>query len=463
MPDPSELRALAPTGNLGHSPIQVESFRAGLARDPHFIAADAGSGDIGPSFLGANARHHPEDWDLYDLRLLLPAAREQGIPLIIGSAGGAGTNRGVDHFVDMIRRVSAELGVRPFRLASIYSDVSKDDLRDRLATGEEIPGLGAMEPLDEVALDATDHVVAMMGVEPIMKALEMGAEVVVAGRACDDALFAALPLLQGYPKGLALHFGKCLECASLVARPSMVKETILGTLRQDAFLLEPMHPGQACTPDAVGAHSMYERVDPYTQAIPGGVLDMHECRFQAVDARVCRVTGSRFIADSRYRVKLEGSGRVGFRAFSIVGIRDPFAIGEIDAILADVRTRVARDYAHLLEGRDYRLHFHVYGRNGVMGALEPQTEVTSHELGIVTEVVTPEDQELAMAIAKLVQYRFLFARYPGQKSSGGGAALIVDEALRGEQAAYRWTMDHLLTVEDPLELFPIRLRTIGGP
>lgn len=458
----AEIRALAPTGNLGHSPIQVESFRAGLAREPDFIAADAGSGDIGPSFLGADAPHHPEEWDLYDLRLLVPAARERRIPLIIGSAGGTGTNRGVARFLKMIRRVAAEEGLEPFRVAAIHADVPRGLLRERLRRGEEIPGLGAMEPLDAATLEATDHIVAMMGVEPIMRALERGAEVVVAGRACDDSLFAALPLLRGFPKGLALHFGKVLECASLVARPSMVKETILGTLGADSFLVEPMHPGQACTPDSVAAHSMYERVDPYTQSIPGGVLDLHQCRFEAIDGRSCRVTGSRFLPDPQYRVKLEGSGRVGFRAFSIVGIRDPFAVAQIEAILEDVRRRVARDYAHLLEGVDYQLHFHVYGRNGVMGALEPQGEITSPELGIVTEVVTPADQELALAIAKLIQYRFLFARYPGQKSSGGGAALIVDEALRGEQAAYRWTMDHLLTVEDPLELFPIRMHRVGG-
>ena len=47
-----------------------------------------------------------------------------------------------------------------------------------------------------------------------------------------------------------------------------------------------------------------------------------------------------------------------------------------------VRGRVAETYP---EG--YRLLFHVYGRDGVMGRLEPVREVRGHELGLVIEVV----------------------------------------------------------------------------
>ncbi|MCZ7575175.1 MAG: DUF1446 domain-containing protein [Ardenticatenaceae bacterium] len=456
-----ELRVLAPTGNLGHSPIQEASYREGLRRDPHYVVADAGSADIGPSFLGADVAHNPIEWDRMDLELLLTTTRERQIPLIIGSAGGTGTNRGVDLFLALIREIAAERRLAPFRLATIYADVDPDALRERVRRGEDIPGLGSADPLTLEDVDRTDHVVAMMGVEPIIRALELGADVVVAGRACDDAIFAALPIWQGYPRALALHMGKALECASLVAEPEMVKETILGTLSEDRVLVEPMHPEQRCTPRSVAAHSMYERVDPYTQAIPSGVLDTREARYEAVTDRICQITGSRFIPDPVYRVKLEGAGRVGYRAFSIVGLRDPNAIQNLDRILADVRERVERVYPALRSDEGYQLVYHIYGRNGVMGALEPVKEVRSHELGVVSEIIAPS-QKLALDIAKLVQYRFLFGRYPGQKHSGGGAALIIDESLRPEHPAYRWTIDHLLTLKDPLALFPIELHTIGG-
>lgn len=458
---PREMRVLSPTGNLGHSPIQEDSYREGLTRNPHYVVADAGSADIGPSFLGADVAHNPIEWDRMDLELLLTTTRERNIPLIIGSAGGTGTDRGVDLFLELIKEIAAEHRLAPFRLATIYADVDLDALRERVRRGEVMPSLATGEPLTLENIDRSDHVVAMMGVEPIIRALELGAEVIVAGRACDDAIFAALPIWQGYPRAQALHMGKSLECASLVAEPEMVKETILGTLREDRILIEPMHPEQRCTPRSVAAHSMYERVDPYTQAIPGGVLETREARYEAVSDRTCQIMGSRFIPDPVYRVKLEGAGKVGYRAFSIVGLRDPNAIQNLDRILADVRERVERVYPALRTDEGYSLVFHIYGRNGVMGALEPVREIRSHELGVVSEIIAPS-QKLALDIAKLVQYRFLFGRYPGQKHSGGGAALIIDESLRPEHAAYRWTVDHLLTLKDPLEIFPIHIHTIGG-
>jgi hypothetical protein len=49
----------------------------------------------------------------------------------------------------------------------------------------------------------------------------MGADVVIAGRSCDDAICASLPLRAGFPKGLCYHFGKTLECSLLVGTPSL--------------------------------------------------------------------------------------------------------------------------------------------------------------------------------------------------------------------------------------------------
>lgn len=453
-----ELRVLAPTGNLGHSPIQKDSFFEGLKHGPHFISADAGSGDVGPSFLGADVAHNPVEWERHDLELLIQACREPNIPLIIGSAGTNGTNRGVDLFIQLISEIAAEHRLQPFKVAAIYAEVDGEYLLRRVRSGEDIPGLGGFPSLTEEDVQSSDHIVAMMGVEPIMRALEMGADVVVAGRSCDDALFAAIPILQGYPRGLAFHLGKCLECASLVAEPMMVKETVMGTIREDSIVFEPMHPEQICSPESVAAHSMYERVDPYIQAMPGGMLDTHAAVYEAIDGRRTKVTGSQFIPASLYRVKLEGAGKIGERCFSVVGLRDPNAIRHLEDILRDVRRRVTRQYPN---ADSYQLMFHVYGRDGVMGPLEPTPVVNSHEVCIVSEIIAA-DKKLATDLAKLTQYGFLFARYPNQRSSGGGAALLIDEALSPEHSAYRWTIDHLLMLQDPLELFPIKVIQIGG-
>lgn len=452
-----QMNTLSATGALGHEPIHRASFLEGIKRPLDFIGADAGSGDSGPYFLGADAPMNPREWEEHDLELLLCAARERKIPLIIGSAGGAGTNRGVAAYVEIVRELSARHGLGPFRLARIHSEVPLDYLRER-AHHETIAPLGAPGPLTPELLDQTTRVVAMMGVEPYLKAFDLGADVVIAGRSCDDAIFAALPLRAGYPKGLAYHLGKTLECASLVGTPSMAKETIYATITDEYVELEPMHPAQRCTPESVAGHSLYERAHPYRQAYPGGVLDTEQTAFEQVSERATRFWNSRFVEDPQYRVKLEGAGLVGYRALTIGAVRDPIAIASLDWVLENVRERTREQHGQLTEGVDYRIVFHQYGRNGVMGALEPVKESQAHEICIVTEVVA-RTQEIADVVARFTLYRLLFPTFAGQKATAGGIAMLRDEVLQG-QPAYRWTVDHLLPIDDPLALFPITIEEV---
>lgn len=453
------MTTLSATGALGHEPIHTASFYEGLKRRLDFLGADAGSGDSGPYFLGADAPLNPEEWERHDLALLLRAARERRIPLIIGSAGGSGSNRGVDDYVRFVKEIASEHRLAPFRLARIYSEVPLDYLRERVRQAPLSP-LGASRPLTVADLDATSRVVAMMGVEPYLKVFEQGADVVIAGRSCDDAIFAALPVKHGYPMGLAFHLGKTLECASLVGTPSMAKETVVGTITDEWVDLEPMHPAQRCTPESVAGHSLYERAHPYRQAYPGGVLDTSETRYEQVTERTTRFRGSRFIPDPEYRLKLEGAGLVGYRALTIGAVRDPFAIRSLDWVLETVRART-REQLGLLEegpGKDYQIVFHQYGKNGVMRELEPIRTSAAHEICIVTEVIG-RTQEIADLVARFTLYRLLFPTFAGQKATAGGLAMLRDEILRG-QPAYRWTVDHLLPVENPLALFRIEIEEV---
>jgi hypothetical protein len=453
------LRTLSATGALGHEPIHADSFYQGIKQPLDFIGADGGSGDSGPYFLGADAPMNPEEWERFDLGLLLRAARERRIPLIVGSAGGSGTNRGVNDYARLIREIARENKLETFQMARIYSEVPLVYLRERLRH-EAIQPLGADEPLTTADLDATARVVAMMGVEPYLEAFKRGAEVVIAGRSCDDAIFAALPIMHDFPRGLSFHLGKTLECASLFATPSMAKETILGTISDDWVQLEPMHPAQRCTPESVAGHSLYERMHPYRQAYPGGVLDTSETCYEQVSGRATRLSGSKFIADPVYRLKLEGAGLVGYRALTIGAVRDPFAINTLDWVLDTIRQRVREQYGQLDEGpgKDYEIVFHQYGKNGVMQELEPIKHSAAHEICVVTEVIG-RTQEVADLIARFTLYRLLFPTFAGQKATAGGIAMLRDEVLQG-QPSYRWTVDHLLPIDDPLKLFRIELEEV---
>ena len=57
------------------------SFAAGLTLNPDVIAVDAGSTDPGPYYLGAGVSFTNRPAVKHDLRLILGAGRERGIPV----------------------------------------------------------------------------------------------------------------------------------------------------------------------------------------------------------------------------------------------------------------------------------------------------------------------------------------------------------------------------------------------
>src|SRR5262249_36260288 len=218
-----------------------------------------------------------------------------------------------------------------------------------------------------------------------------------------------------------------------------------------------MHPGQRCTVASVASHAMYERASPFFEHVAGGVLDMTHCRYAQVDERTTRVTGFAFRPDAVYRVKLEGAGRVGERALAIAGIRDPYTIRHIEAVIAWARGKVRERWGE--PGDRYQLHYHVYGRDGGMGASEPHRASPGRELGLVVEAIAPRWED-AEVICTLGTRNLFYARLPEVKGTAGTAALMMDEILRGKPG-YEWTINHVLPLADPLELTATKLLVVG--
>jgi hypothetical protein len=387
---------------------------------------------------------------------MLLAARRLGVPMIVGSASDAGTDRGVNQYAEIIRELAQRHGLAPFTLAKVFSEVSREVAR-RMRSGIRVEGLDGRPALTPEVLARTDRLVAVMGVEPIINALDQGADVVVAGRSGDSCLFAAPAIRAGFSEAASYYLGKVLECASFAAEPFMGKESIIGTVTHDAVTVTAMHPGQRCTVASVSSHAMYERANPFFEHVAGGVLDMTHCRYEQVDERTTRVSGFAFRRDPVYRIKLEGAGRVGERAVSIAGMRDPYTIKHIDAVIAWAQGKVRERWGE--PGERYQLYYHVYGRDGVMGPLEP-LRVSAHELCVVVEAVAPRWQD-AEVICALGTRNLFYARLPEVKGTAGTAALMMDEVLRGKPG-YEWTLNHVMPLADPLELTPIALEVVGG-
>ena len=119
----------------------------------------------------------------------------------------------------------------------VRSEIHRDFLKNKIQNGQTAPR--AHRALTPDAADDTDRVVAMIGVEPFQAALDAGAEIVIAGRSSDAAIYAAIPVRLGMDPGLAWHMGKIIECGAQVVEPREGQDCVIGTLYDDYFTIEP--------------------------------------------------------------------------------------------------------------------------------------------------------------------------------------------------------------------------------
>ncbi len=478
-PGEEPLRVLSASGQLGYGIIE-SSLARGLERQPHFIGCDMGSIDPGPYYLGSGRMAAPEAMVRRDLGLVLDAAHRGQVPLLIGSAGTAGARPHLDATLALVREIATARGL-DLRVAVIESDVPANVLTRALAEGRLGPlddcaigpdgqdapmgsdsaaetGNAGPLPLPTAAdIAACTHRVAQCGTETFRRALEPDVDVVIAGRACDTAIFATLPEMLGYDSGLALHMAKIVECTSLCCEPGG-RDAMLAELWPDHFVLESMNPALRATPASVAAHALYEQADPWVVEEPTGTLDLREARYQAVDERRTRVEGARFHPRPQPTLKVEGAARVGERALMLAGIADPVMRAGLPQVLAQVEAKV-RSLLPLEPGQHWQLHPHVYGRGAVVPL--PDGSSPAPELGLVLEFIA-SDAALARTAAAVFKQNLLHHGYPGRLSTAGNLAFPLTPSELDAGTAYRFVLYHLLAGEDPARIFRVRTENTGS-
>ncbi len=446
-----QLKILAPCGILGYG-YPKESFLRGMEYKPDAIVVDAGSTDAGPHKLGAGVAIVSERACKKDLEIMITEGAKAKIPVIIGSAGGSGGRVHVEWTWNIIKEIIKEHSLQNLKVAIIWADIPKDIIKDKLHSGKVAPlGLTVTELTNE-RLDATTGVVAQMGHEPIVKALEEGADLIICGRAYDPSPFAAVAEYNGFPLEYGYHAGKILECAALCAVPGTTKDCMLGTITEDGFIITPLSDERKCTPLSVAAHTFYEKDHPYILHGPGVVLNLEGCEFKQLDEKSVFVTGSKIEKTEFYFIKLEGAIKVAYRTFVIAGVRDPILISKLEQVEALAEKQVRNYYIDIPE-KDYTIHFINYGINGVMGELEPLKELP-HEVGILFEVIA-KTQELANAICGSLRSSLLHYGYEGRKSTAGNLAFPYAPSDIPFGAVYEFSVYHLMEVDDSCEMFPI--------
>lgn len=454
-PAPAPISILS-HGMLGYG-FPIESLQEAEKRGFSLLAIDAGSTDPGPYYLGSGRPFVSATMVRRDLDLLLPAARRQNAKVVIGSSGGAGTAAQLAFVVDIVKSIVSARRLGPLKLATIDSELSREVLEQALNEGR-IRRFETRRDLTQEDIEAASHVVAQIGIEPMMAALADGCDILVCGRAWDVANVAAYPVLLGHDRGLAFHLGKILECGGQAAVPVEGSDLLMGQLHADHFIVETPHAAKACTVESVGAHTLYEKSNPVWLPGPGGTVDLKATQFEQIDPVRVSVRGSRFHTAERQTVKLEGARLVGYRHIAPAGIRDPLMIAQLDDVAAGVTRRLVANLGTTVRREDFDLRFRFYGRDGVMGALEP-IRIPGYEVGLLIDAVatTPELAETVCAMARSLTLHWA---YEGRIATAGNLAFPFSPADLPAGPVYEFNIYHLMELDDPVQRFPFKSEQI---
>ena len=437
------MKIVALCGLLGYG-YSEEALRIAFSEKVDYLGVDAGSTDPGPYYLGSGKSFTDRSAVKRDLEIALPLALENKTPFIIGTAGGAGSRAHVEWLKEIIFEISREKGLH-FKLGTIYSDVSREYVIEKLEAGK-IKNMSEVFPLTKDAVENSERIVSQVGVSPFIELLGENADVIVAGRACDTAIYAAPCIMRGYDAGLAFHMAKIMECGAMCSEPVAAADVMQGYIYDGYFELRPASPKRKCTVDRVAAHTLYEQTNPYLIYEPDGVIDLHDCVFTQVDERTVRVSGSKFTEAEKKTLKLEGVRLLGYRTICPATIHDPETVKNIDKIIDTVTAFLKENTKNTLDPDSYKVTYKTVG-----GA--------ESSFGITIDVVG-KTQEIADTVCALLRSRMLHCDYEGRKSTAGNLAFPFSPSDIHVGAVYVFSVFHLAEVDKLTETSKITLEDI---
>ena len=269
---------------------------------------------------------------------------------------------------------------------------------------------------------------------------------ILCGRACDTAIYAAPCIYEGYDPGLAFHMAKIMECGAMCSEPVAAADVMQAYMHQDYFELRPANPIRKCTIDRVAAHTLYEQSNPYLIFEPDGVCDLTHSKFCQADERTVRVSGSVFHEAEEKTLKLEGVKCSGYRTICPATIYDPETIRRFDSIAQIVLDFVKENTRTTLSESSYSITFKTNGG--------PESS-----LGIIMDIVG-QTQDIADTVCALVRSRMLHCDYPGRKSSAGNLAFPFSPSDIHVGPVYEFSVFHLAKVDSLLETARIHIEEV---
>lgn len=446
--DFKELRIFVPVGSLGAG-VRAEEVEAALTRGIDCMAMDAGSTDSGAAYLATGSSKNNRGAVKADLQLLMDAQAKCGAPILVGTAGQAGGDMNVDWTVDIVREIARERGYTP-KIAVLYSEQSAEAMKAKNAAGKIKP-LPPLGPLDDKTIDQCLHIVALMGPEAFVEALEQGADIVIGGRSTDAGVIAAYAIWKGAGLGPAWHAGKTGECGGQCTAYTTRGSGVYLTVGKESFEVEPLMPDNKATPHSVSAHMLYENSNPFRLVEPGGIVNVKDCRYEPVSDRAVRVHGSVF-EPKPYTMKLEGASGDKYQTIMFVGIAEPVVLENLDLFHDKMHQTLTRRIERAVGAApgSFDVSLRIYGWNAVSGRPVPKDAPPPREVGVMC-VITADTQDLATQMAKACNpYFFHMPVLEGIEFPSYGFPFTPADIARGQ--VFEFKLNHVVEVDDPLEL-----------
>jgi hypothetical protein len=423
---------------------------AALTEGPpiNLVACDAGSTDAGPYYLGSQEPLCSESAVEADFRQLFRIAIAHDAPLVVGTCGGSGTDDQVRGVARLAERVASDHGLER-RIAKIFSEVSPSQVMAWHGLGRLTPSQYG-QPMSVGHAHELARVVAMLGGEAISMALNRGADLVLAGRCSDAAIFAAPAMNAGIDPGTAWCAGKILECGASAADPPG-PDALVAECREGEVVVYPASASRRCTVESVAGMILHENPDPFRHVESSGVLDLSCIHIESFGERAIRVLGAKFEFADSASVRLEGVRRVGHRTVIVASTRDPGLILEIDEFLERVNERFEHRAAQLgYIPSAYSMFFRTYGS---------RSPTSDSELVVVAEVIgrtVTDSRTLATAVRSIL----LHLHFDGRLCDEGNFALPFSPAELDGGEAFEFCLYHTMSLLDSDQIARVELNDV---
>ena len=454
MSEARHMRIVSLSGALGYG-FSTESLNRALEKDVDVIGVDGGSSDPGPHYLGSAKTGFTRESLHRDLEIAILAALENKVPFILGSSGLAGGDAHLEVIRQIVVDIAAEHGLS-FKLALIHTELDKEFLKAKLRNGK-VRSMGDQIELTEDSIENSVRIVGQIGTEPFIEAYNSGADIILAGRACDSAIFAAIPISKGYSHGLATHMAKIIECGTLCAYPSG-NDVVTADLYEDHFVLEPGGLDRKCTVERVAAHTLYEQKSPLHIIEPEGVANLADSQYEQLSDRAVKVSNSTFTPAENKTVKIEGAILAGYRTICMGGSNESLFIDSLSEIADSTKRSVAEKTAGDVSPDDYTLNIRVYG-GATNGA--NVIDMAAAQVGVVIDVVG-KSQEIANYVCATARGVLMHLDYAGRKSTAGNLAFPYSPSEHSLGPVYEFSAYHLIEVDEFSEAYKIEYQDIGG-